>query len=91
MITVSLLYSPGEDLPLIERQVHVEEGSTVADVLIKALYEQHPETKDYPVGIFSKIVPLTQRLENGNRLEVYRPLRLNPKDARRARAIQKRV
>ena len=40
------------------------------------------------LGIFGKAVanPRTQVLENGERVEIYRPLRADPKDARKARA-----
>ncbi len=40
------------------------------------------------MGIFGKAVPnpRTQVLEDGERVEIYRPLRADPKDARKARA-----
>ncbi|MCG3170729.1 MAG: Protein RnfH [Pseudomonadales bacterium] len=40
------------------------------------------------MGIFGKVVanPRTQVLEDGDRVEIYRPLRADPKDARKARA-----
>lgn len=41
------------------------------------------------IGIFSKIVPLTQALQPRDRVEIYRPLIADPKAARRERAAQK--
>lgn len=38
------------------------------------------------VGVFGKRVPADYVLEAGDRVELYRPLRVNPKDARRERA-----
>lgn len=38
------------------------------------------------VGIFGECVPLTRLVKAGDRLEIYRPLIANPKDARRKRA-----
>ncbi len=41
------------------------------------------------VGIFSRLVPLSQALQPRDRIEIYRPLKADPKTARRARAEQK--
>lgn len=38
------------------------------------------------VGIFSKACALTDTLSAGDRIEIYRPLKIDPKDARRAKA-----
>lgn len=38
------------------------------------------------VGIWGRLVALDSPLVDGDRLEIYRPLRLNPKEARRRRA-----
>jgi hypothetical protein len=39
------------------------------------------------IGIYGKKVRLSQRLKPGDRVEIYRPLLLNPKQARRRRAM----
>lgn len=39
-----------------------------------------------PLGIFSKKVDDEQLLQEGDRVELYRPLQVDPKEARRARA-----
>jgi putative ubiquitin-RnfH superfamily antitoxin RatB of RatAB toxin-antitoxin module len=38
------------------------------------------------IGIFGKKVTLTTRLTDGDRIEIYRPLQIDPKHARRLRA-----
>ena len=38
------------------------------------------------VGIFGKRVAMDTRLADGDRVEIYRPLKLDPKEARRRRA-----
>lgn len=38
------------------------------------------------VGIFGRRVAATTRLRNGDRVEIYRPLALDPKEQRRRRA-----
>jgi putative ubiquitin-RnfH superfamily antitoxin RatB of RatAB toxin-antitoxin module len=40
------------------------------------------------VGIFAKICALDQVLKQGDRVEIYRPLLHDPKDARRQRAAK---
>ena len=40
------------------------------------------------VGIFAKICQLQQTLRCGDRIEIYRPLIIDPKQARRLRASQ---
>ncbi len=40
------------------------------------------------IGIFSKLCKLDHVLKQGDRVEIYRPLRADPKDARRTRAAK---
>jgi putative ubiquitin-RnfH superfamily antitoxin RatB of RatAB toxin-antitoxin module len=42
-----------------------------------------------PVGIFGKVCPLDQAIKPADRIEIYRPLRHDPKEARRQRAFKK--
>jgi len=57
-------------------------GSQLADALRCAGYEA---TALDAVGIWGRAASLTQRLRDGDRVEVYRPLRVDPKVARRER------
>jgi putative ubiquitin-RnfH superfamily antitoxin RatB of RatAB toxin-antitoxin module len=41
------------------------------------------------IGIFSKVCPIDQPIKPGDRVEIYRPLIADPKEARRARAAKK--
>lgn len=41
------------------------------------------------IGVFGKIVNPDTRLSDGDRVEIYRPLALDPKEARRRRAQKK--
>ena len=43
---------------------------------------------DQPVGIYGRRVALDARLADGDRVEIYRPLRAEPQDARRQRALK---
>ena len=42
------------------------------------------------IGIFGRIVALGEALNDGDRVELYRPLRLDPKEARRRRAAARK-
>lgn len=63
-------------------------GATVADALAASeVLRHHPELGPAPaVGIHSRRARPDQLLRDGDRVEVYRPLTLDPKEARRRRA-----
>ena len=73
--------------------VWVPASATVRDAVIASgLLERHPEIvlEKQAFGIFGKRAPLEARLAPGDRVEVYRALALDPKEARRQRAARKR-
>ncbi|MGE5160509.1 MAG: RnfH family protein [Betaproteobacteria bacterium] len=81
--------APGcEDLT----EVTLPAGSTVADAIgASGVLERRPEAAASPdVGIWGRACAMTQRLAEGDRVEVYRPLTVDPKEARRVRAEVKR-
>ena len=61
----------------------VPAGAQVADALRLSAVCEIGQSE--AVGIWGKVVPLTHFLRNGDRVEVYRPLRVDPKVARRER------
>ena len=89
LITVELVYAkPGEQT--LER-LTVEAGETVESVINQSgLLERFPEIdlKTNKVGIFGKAAALTATLHDGDRIEIYRPLIADPKEARKKRAAQ---
>lgn len=78
-------------LPARQHRVHLEleHGATVADALT-AVGRVPPFTEldltTMPVGIFGRRVKPGDVLQGGDRVEVYRPLLVDPKEARRQRA-----
>jgi putative ubiquitin-RnfH superfamily antitoxin RatB of RatAB toxin-antitoxin module len=58
-------------------------GATAADA-VRASGIAAP--RDYRLGIFGRVVAPDTRLRDGDRVEVYRPLLVEPKEARRRRA-----
>lgn len=71
-------------------KVIVEKGATVQDVINESkVLVLYPEI-DFnvlKVGIFGKIKTLTDLVKAGDRIEIYRPLVMDPKEARRKRAV----
>jgi len=86
-IRVVVAYSPAP------RQVdHVSlslpEGATVEDALrASGLLERHPDIAldVQKVGVWGKLRALSDPLRDGDRVELYRPLKVDPKEARRQR------
>lgn len=91
MIKIELVYHSATG-HWFKHKLSVQTGTTVAEVLNKSgIYEQHPETKHLDLGIFANKVSLQHILQHGDRLEIYRPLKLDPKDRRRRRAESMKV
>ena len=83
---------------LPERQtllrVRVDAGVTVADVLAASgIYDAHPEARapERAIGIVGKLVAPEHQPEDGDRIEIYRPLVADPKASRNARVAKKRL
>ena len=68
--------------------VKLPAGATLRDALAAAGFELDFEKQAF--GIFGERVALDHRLANGDRVELYRPLAMDPKEARRRRAARKR-
>ena len=48
------------------------------------------DLRENKIGIFSRPAKLTDMVENGDRIEIYRPLLADPKEIRRKRAEQQK-
>lgn len=69
------------------KRLVLDEGTTVADAIAAAdLGEDGALVDPQRLGIFGRRVPPGQPLRDGDRVEIYRPLVLDPKEARRRRA-----
>jgi putative ubiquitin-RnfH superfamily antitoxin RatB of RatAB toxin-antitoxin module len=90
MVKIELVY-----VSLNQSAVHIQldlcEGSSVSDALTESkIYELYPETRVCAVGIFSKVVSLDTLLRDGDRIELYRSLVIDPKEKRRQLARNKK-
>jgi hypothetical protein len=87
MVEVELVYVPTEH-EAIHLRFPFNPGQTVADLLRHSgLLESHPETKGFPIGIFGSLVNLETKVKPFDRVEIYRPLLIDPKEKRRQRAL----
>ncbi|MEP6702347.1 MAG: RnfH family protein [Betaproteobacteria bacterium] len=90
-LTVEIVYALAERQSLLA--MTVLRGTTVDQALAgSGLYELHPELLGValPTGIFGRIVGRDHVLEDGDRIELYRPLVADPKASRNARVAKKR-
>jgi uncharacterized protein len=82
--------APGcEDLT----EVKLPAGATVADAIrASGVLDRRPQmvTAAPEVGIWGRACAMTQRLVDGDRVELYRTLMVEPKEARRVRAEVRR-
>lgn len=89
-IAVEVVYALPGKASVVELQL--SRGATIGRAIEQSgLLEQFPEInlERNRVGIFSKPASLDTPLKNGDRVEIYRPLRVDPKEARRRRAEKK--
>ena len=87
-IRVEVVYAtvPRQELVALE----LEPGTTVAQAIERSgLAGKFAEFEVDParVGIFSRKISLDHVLRDGDRVEIYRPLQADPKEARRQRAL----
>lgn len=86
-IAVEVVYA----LPAEQRVVRLqlEPGATVKQAIaLSGLLKRYPEidATSLRAGVYGRLAALDYRLAAGDRVEIYRPLTVDPKDARRRRA-----
>ncbi|RUQ98699.1 RnfH family protein [Legionella septentrionalis] len=86
METVELVYIPLNGEP-VHLHLQVPTGTTAKEAIHRTgLQEKYPEVASLPIGIFSKPISPDTVLKTGDRIEIYRPLLVDPKEKRRQRA-----
>lgn len=86
-ITVEVAYARPERQVLTA--VRVAAGSDIAAAIAASrIGERFPDDDldACETGIWGRVVPRSARLRDGDRVELYRPLRRDPREARRLRA-----
>lgn len=92
MLNIEIAYARNvAEQIIIPLQIPID--STVANAIQNsAILKKFPEIdlQINKVGIFSKIVSLSDKLHDGDRIEIYRSLIIDPKQARVLRAKRKK-
>ena len=86
-LCISVCYA--EPNRYVEIPLRVEKSCTVAVAIKRSNILADLPHLDFPniaVGVFGKRVKLDDLLHDGDRIELYRPLTISPKEARRLRA-----
>jgi hypothetical protein len=91
MINVEVAYALPDRQKIVALQV--QEGTTVYDAAVQSNIVEHFEGLQLagtPMGIFGKAVknPQAEKILAGQRVEIYRPLTIDPKVARANRAAK---
>ncbi|ULQ46414.1 RnfH family protein [Flagellatimonas centrodinii] len=88
LLQVEVAYARPEEQVVLK--VDVPSGTTVREVIEQSgALLRYPEIAldgDNRVGIHARLVGLDDRVAHGDRVEIYRPLKADPKEVRRQRA-----
>ncbi len=86
-LAVELVLATAETQVLLA--LDVDEGATVGDVIAESgIQSRFPglAVAEMPAGIWGKRVSRERAVRQGDRVELYRPLEIDPREARRQRA-----
>lgn len=90
-IVVEVVYAYPEKYFL--KKMTLDQPLTIQNVIVQSgILQKYTEIdlRENKVGIFSRPAKLTDMVENGDRIEIYRPLLADPKEMRRKRAEGKK-
>ena len=90
---VEVAYSPAARR-VEQVALELPEGSTALQALeASGLLERYPQidAATQPLGVWGRRCGLQERLHEGDRLEIYRGLSIDPKEARRLRQRKQRA
>jgi len=76
---------------VVRRELRLSAGCTVGDAVRESGMLESCREIDLArnrVGIFGRLAPPDAPLRDGDRVEIYRPLIADPKEARRSRAVK---
>lgn len=86
-IRVSVVYA--EPDAVFDVALELPAGATVVDAIERSWIRQRRpgiEIREDRLGVFARKVAFDMPLRDGDRVEIYRPLKVDPKEARRRRA-----
>jgi putative ubiquitin-RnfH superfamily antitoxin RatB of RatAB toxin-antitoxin module len=84
-IRVSVVYADPQRQ--FAREIEIAAGATVDDAIAASgILRELPGFAPAGIGVFGHRVARNAHLRDGDRVELYRPLKVDPKEARRNRA-----
>lgn len=86
LIWVEIVYADSHQQKLLK--IQIKEGASIQEAIyLSGILHFFPkiDLTQQKVGIFNKIKKLEDKIQSGDRIEIYRPLHLDPKEARRRR------
>jgi len=87
--TLEIAYATPERQMIVEQQV--APGTTARMAVLQSdidrYFSQLNKQKD-DLGVFGKPVPDDYQVQPGDRIEIYRPLKADPKEVRKRRAVE---
>ena len=89
-INIEIIYPLADEQELIE--LTVAQGTSIQQAIEESgILNKYPaiDLATNKVGIFSKAAKLNDVLRQGDRIEIYRPLIADPKEARKKKALKK--
>ncbi len=89
VLEVQVAYAKPEEQYIVV--LEVEQGTTLEQAIERSgILARYPEidSQSAKVGIFGKAASRTTKLSAGDRVEIYRPLIADPKEARKKRAAE---
>jgi putative ubiquitin-RnfH superfamily antitoxin RatB of RatAB toxin-antitoxin module len=92
LLRIRVMYALPDQQPSVDLQVPPGTSLTEA-VNLSGLLQKFPEGAARPLAcaIFGRAVPLTYELRDGDRIEILRPLLIDPKQSRREAAKRSRA
>lgn len=91
LVRVEVVYARSGEQALVS--LEVEEGTSAREAIERSgILQRYPEIRlaQGYIGIFGKVVGPNSVLRDGDRIEIYRPLIVDPKQARRTRAERRK-
>ena len=88
-INVEVCYALPDKQTLLS--VRLKADATIEQIIeTSGILEQYPSINlaDSKVGVFSKLSKLGDTVHDGDRVEIYRPLLIEPKEVRKQRALK---
>src|SRR5210317_1885138 len=88
-VHIEIAYATPHKQVILEQEV--DAGTSPREAVIESKIDQYfsgIDKKNCDIGIFGKAIRPDHELENGDRIEIYRPLIADPKEVRKKRAAQ---